>query len=173
MSDTPETLAAVLAEYRADIPAMTSGELPHPTPEYLRILLDRVDAAAERERVKARHDAEIEWTRIGYDERKAEERPGNAAAMRDALEESRKFLLTNKHGYFESRLIPQIDAALSAPARNCDRLQTGDRLTDAVSALNAYANEEERKPVRLWNESDWRRFLDWFFAQAKQEGGAK
>lgn len=43
-------------------------------------LADRIEAAAERERVKARHDAEIEWTRIGYEERKAEERLGNAAA---------------------------------------------------------------------------------------------
>ena len=42
---TPEPLAAILTDYRADIPAMTSGELPHPTPEYLRILLDRIEAA--------------------------------------------------------------------------------------------------------------------------------
>lgn len=50
MSDTPETIAAILADYRADITAMTSGELPHPTPEYLRILLDRIEASAERKR---------------------------------------------------------------------------------------------------------------------------
>ena len=48
MSDNPETLADILADYRADIPAMTSGKLPHPTPEYLRILLDRIEAAAKR-----------------------------------------------------------------------------------------------------------------------------
>ena len=42
------------------------------------------------------------------------------ATMREALEEARKFIATNKYGYFESRLLPKIDAALATPARNCD-----------------------------------------------------
>lgn len=50
MSSDTETLADILAYYRADLPKMTSGELYHPTPEYVRILLDRIEAAAERER---------------------------------------------------------------------------------------------------------------------------
>ena len=61
MPENPEPLAAILADYRADIPAMTRCELPHPTPEYLRILLDRIDAAAERERAKYERLHECFW----------------------------------------------------------------------------------------------------------------
>ena len=61
MSANPEPLAVILADYRADIPAMTSGKLPHPTPEYLRIMLDRIEAAAERERRKYQRLHECFW----------------------------------------------------------------------------------------------------------------
>ena len=120
-------------------------------------------------------------------ERKRQASPGNAAAMRAALEsiignlaihiQCGRLVAPGDHLSFAiaeaEAYIRDARSALAAPARNCDRFQTGDRLTEAVSALNAYANEEEHEPVRRWNESDWRRFLDWFFAPAKQEGGAK
>ena len=126
---TPEPLAAVLAEMRE---AGRSDE--HADGPLIEDYADRIEAAAERERVKARRDAEIEWTRIGYDERKAEEKraPGNAAAMRDLLEKIRHEYGWGRIGsrtcvsseadvervsdLFEK----QIDAALAAPARNCD-----------------------------------------------------
>jgi hypothetical protein len=66
---------------------------------------------------------------------------GSAAALREALEEARKFLLTNKHGYFESMLLPKIDAALAAPPRNCDR---PFRLFE--EAIGAYVSERGDGP---------------------------
>lgn len=98
MSDQPETIAAVLANYRIDIPAMTSGEFPHPTPEYLRILLDRVEAAYKRERAQWRGEtnaAKEERNRIAcrmrYEFsakcRACKAATGNAAAMRSVIEE--------------------------------------------------------------------------------------
>ncbi len=107
------------------------------------------------------------------------EPPSNAAALREALESCLDFIMRIDRAFnpfmqgLLENAVAKANAALAAPARNCDRFQTGDRLTDAVSALNAYANEKEHEPVRRWNESDWRRFLDWFFAPAKQEGAAK
>jgi hypothetical protein len=99
-----EPLDAILADYRADIPAMTSGELPHPTPEYLRILLDRIEAAVERERA-----------------------PGNASAMREALEDSLRFWNgISSRTRREENLRLEIAAALAAPARNCDKYSLDD-----------------------------------------------
>lgn len=45
-----ESLNEVIAEYRNDADAMDRGELYQPTTEYLRRLLDRVEAAVDRER---------------------------------------------------------------------------------------------------------------------------
>jgi hypothetical protein len=85
--------------------------------------------------------------------------PGNAAAMRDALEEARKFLLTNKDGYFESRLVPQIDAALAAPARNCDRFENWMQAWDGY--LAKYPDARHGTPFEIG------RFHTWLFATAK------
>jgi len=145
---------------------------------------------------EARTPAELaEWLRVwadGYEEgvdylddndarqlAEAVERvcaPCNAAVMRAALEKAhnnikkaREFIAwQTREDELLMKAQQEIKTALAAPAKNCDRFQTGDRLTDAVSALNAYANEEEHEPVRRWNESDWRRFLDWLFAPAKE-----
>lgn len=106
-----EPLDAILADYRADIPAMTSGELPHPTPEYLRILLDRIEAAVERERA-----------------------PGNAAAMREALEDSLRFWNgISSRTRREENLRLEIAAALAAPPRNCD-VGTADEQAERFEA---------------------------------------
>lgn len=53
MADTQETGAEVIAEYRADADKMDAHNLPQPTTQYLRIMLDRLEAALERERVLA------------------------------------------------------------------------------------------------------------------------
>jgi hypothetical protein len=45
-----ETLADIVAEYRNDADAMDNGELYQPTTEYVRRLLDRIEAAWKRER---------------------------------------------------------------------------------------------------------------------------
>ena len=61
----------------------------------LRTYADRIEAAAKREH------------------------HGNAAAMREALVEARK-VIKAMGGYWARETLPIIDAALSAPPRNCD-----------------------------------------------------
>ena len=58
MADTKEATKALIAEYRADADKMNAHELPQPTTQYLRIMLDRLDAAHRRERGK--RDAECD-----------------------------------------------------------------------------------------------------------------
>lgn len=50
MADTHKTTEALIAEYRADADKMDAHELPQPTTQYLRIMLDRLEAANRRER---------------------------------------------------------------------------------------------------------------------------
>jgi len=191
MDTKQETVNAVLAEMRrfsafaaarsrmTPAPALAAEQDGHAAK--LAEYADRIEAAAERERVKARHDAEIEWTRIGYDERKAEERPGNAAAMREALDKAECVLLVaarfatddafddadareNLRDVDWDGALAEIRAALAAPARNCDRFQTADEARDAVKA--AFAN------TMLLDDRQLRAVCDWLFDPA-QEGGAK
>ena len=168
MSDTPEPLAAIIAEMRdlADHRAADAGG-ERPAIELLRSYADRIEAAAERERVEIRRDAEIEWTRIGYDERKAEERraPGNAAAMQRALN-SISDIAEDAFGgperYREasqgralSLIVDTARAALAAPARNCDRQECAD----VESAWATYCAET--------NMADCKGFARWLFAEAE------
>lgn len=188
---TPETLAAILADYRADIPAMTSSELPHPTPEYLRILLDRIEAAAERERIELREDEAKMLLReyaAAPDESltppalklkrellRLAPAPGNAAAMRAALEKldidahdmrySAKFRNKIESQNFVERVVSAIRAATSAPARNCDRYAS------AKDALDAFIREKEIKSADVDN-MNLRDFFDWLFDMV-EKGGAK
>lgn len=181
----PESLAAILREMRdlADHRAADAGG-ERPGIELLRSYADRIDAAAERERVEIRRDAEIEWTRIGYDERKAEEKraPGNAAAMRAALERAVDAIETMCALYDEEHtsavaigakwkhedmtevvaILASARAALSAPARNCDRLETHNEAKAAF--LRSYFGPTEPEFVED-------AFARWAFAPA--EGGAK
>ena len=95
--------------------------------------------------------------------------PGNVAAMREALEEARKFLLTNKHGYFESMLLPKIDAALAAPARNADRFATID---EARLEFQKIRGHKVWADIELWDDMDEvGAFVRWLFAPA--EGDAE
>ena len=155
MSDTHETISDICAEMRDRSDTVIDGrvitERNLVPQEAVDDWADRIEAAEKRKRAsledalanckqyaqKIERENEDGETRLDAEEIIAtvdnefagirpERAPGNAAAMRAALEESRKFLLTNKHGYFESRLIPQIDAALSAPARNCDKYGIDD-----------------------------------------------
>ena len=96
---------------------------------------------------------------------------GNSAAMRDLLEKIRHEYGWGRIGcrtcvsseadvkrvsdLFER----QIDAALAAPSRNCDRFQTADEARDAVKA--AFAN------TMLLDDRQLRAVCDWLFAPAK------
>lgn len=48
MADTTETIADIVAEYRADADNMDAHELPQPTTQYLRIMLDRIEKLCRR-----------------------------------------------------------------------------------------------------------------------------
>lgn len=175
MSDQNETIAEILADYRADIPAMTSGELPHPTPEYLRILLDRIAAAAERERdaVKASAGMSCELC-----ERLGPARFGDAAAIRAALnaivdiaedafggpEREREA----SQGRAISLIVDAALAALSAPARNCDRFNNA---TEAGLAYRNFLWERAGRVVDIDENMFFANLVNWLFATA--EGGAK
>lgn len=183
-----EIIADILREMRADSIETEDGVVTFD--DYA----DRIEAAAKRERVEIRRDAEIEWTHIGYEERKAEEKsaPGNAALMRAALERlnriafgvlefpldgdsSEIYEANKKKVELPAWCIAELlnaakgaqDAAhvaLAAPARNCDRFQT------AKDALDAFIREKEIKEEDVDN-MNLRDFFDWLFNTA--EGGAK
>ena len=162
MSDKPETLAAILAKYRKDI---AGGQFFTPTQEYILRLLDRIEAAAKRERddlvdahdAIARLEAELAEVRRERDALAAERAPGNAAAMREALERSTRRLrgvvreLPLEMQKYVNADIRDNDAALAAPARNCDRFAT-------VGAAH-----------KAWRATDQERdFADWLFDKAEE-----
>lgn len=99
-----ETLADIVAEYRNDADAMDRGELYQPTTEYLRRLLDRIEAI----------DSADAWRSL-YS-------PGNVAAIREAL----KAIHDKVNGLDEECGVDPVEirdiarAALAAPARQCD-----------------------------------------------------
>ena len=105
MSDKPEPLAAILAEMRAS------------SLSTVRAWADRIDAAAEREREKAKDlSKELDGNRAIT---------GNAAAMRAVLEK-----ITNMADLYpripRSAFANTARAAIAAPARNVDRFATAD-----------------------------------------------
>jgi hypothetical protein len=104
---------------------------------------------------------------------------GNAAAMRDLLEKIRREYGWGRIGcrtcvsseadvervsdLFEK----QIDAALSAPARNCDRYAT---LDEARKAFQEARGHKVLADVELWDSMDEAGALvRWLFAPAKGE----
>lgn len=95
--------------------------------------------------------------------------PGNAAAMREALERLDEHLHEDDYdghlffNLFDYDPKEEIRAALSAPARNCDWFQTADEARDAVKA--AFAN------TMLLDDRQLRAVCDWLFDSA--EGGAE
>ena len=86
--------------------------------------------------------------------------PGNAAAMRAALEFVRDTVLV---GWRFPEARERVVAALAAPARNCDRYAT---VEDAKRAYIA-----ERGHVFIWDGDSSERFERWLFATAA--GGAE
>lgn len=115
----PETLADIVAEYRRDYEDMKAKRLYLPTAEYLRRLLDRIEAAAKREKADA--------LSAGGLVEAMRHKPSNAAAMREALVKCADII--NNFGLAEAvntamevicDIEGVINAALAAPPRNCD-----------------------------------------------------
>lgn len=120
MSDTPETIDAILADFHSF--ALRAATVDHRDihPESVLLLCDKIKAAVERERnahTNDIHDALYKATGI----------PGNSAAMREALERLASIDLDediwDEDGADGRKLhnaVIEARAALSATARNCD-----------------------------------------------------
>jgi hypothetical protein len=191
MPETPETLAAILAEMRKAVVPMICGR-PKIEAVSIRDVLqwaDRIEAAAERERIELREDeakmllreyaaAPDESLTPSALELKREllrlaPAPGNAAAMRDALEEISARIKqeieqpipgndpTGGIAMCEMEVIANV--ALAAPARNCDRFRTLDDFSMADSPIDTPLTNATREQLY--------KVIRWLFAPAK--GGAE
>lgn len=190
MPKTDEKLADILAEMRKAVVPMICGR---PKIEAVSIgdvlqWADRIEAAAERERAaldaarKVAKDTAEQYRKL-YEKKKEadnqlaelEERypivleQSNAAAMREALERCNEFFRCDDDNKLRLCTLARkadeaTQAALAAPARNCDRYAT------AKDALDAFIREKEIKSADVDN-MNLRDFFDWLFAPAN--GGAK
>lgn len=194
MKTRPDPLAAILAEMRADA---EQGKRYHT----FRIghLANRIEAAAER-KCRAREQAAADYA-LGRGEDIHADRcrnctartPGNAAAMREALDSVASIAADAFGGperYREaaqshalSLIAESVRAALSVPARNCDRYRTTDEAFDAffkaVTPGEVFAEAkrldesgedgEAATQALLFSLAD--KMADWLFAPA--EGGAE
>ena len=91
--------------------------------------------------------------------------PGNAAAMREALESVRNWCL-NRLGNASYQvtiegLLSIVHSALTAPARNCDRFQNFDE------AIKTYA--KENNVTVPWDMETYARMAMWLLATANPE----
>ena len=94
------------------------------------------------------------------------EQVGNAAAMREALEKVYTCVDDCDNYDPESKIdevISIADAALAAPARNCDRF------TSIEEARTAYCSECGRM-ISIWDGNESWLFEDWIFATAERKG---
>ena len=140
MADTHDTIDGLLAEFRGYSAGMPASY--HVTMSWadFRKMLDRFDAAHKREA------------------------SGNTAALHEALKPVKRYLDGYTVNILELRRT--VDAALTAPARNCDRFASSEEAWDAYDEwVELYRAKGETEP---FNE------FGWLFAPAtEKEGGAK
>lgn len=124
MSDTPEPLSAILAEFRK-FALRAAEEDKMISPENVLLLADKVEASAKQEAI----DAELKWTRIGYDERKAEEKRshGNAAATRKFDEAAFDEAVSKPNGWSD----------VDDPVAEIRRMRDGDAPGNAAALRKA------------------------------------
>ena len=142
MADTHDTIDGLLAEFRGYSAGMPPSY--HVTMNWadFRKMLDRFDAAHKRER----------------------ETSGNTAALHEALKPVKRYLDGYTVNILELRRT--VDAALTAPTRNCDRFASAEEAWDAYDAwVESYREKGETEPL---NEFGWL-----FTLAAEKEGGAK
>lgn len=98
------------------------------------------------------------------------ETSGDNAKLREALGKLRAELWNNTviAGKKKLALYEIADAALAAPARNCDRFNTGDHMKDVDDAYDAWQRycDDPTIPPSCKVESA---FKYWLFAKAKEE----
>ena len=153
MADAQETIADIIAEKRRhadeierDIAEkMKSGEMI--SDRYARELV--ADIRREAARLEAAYKREAS---------------GNTAALHEALKPVKRYLDGYTVNILELRRT--VDAALTAPARNCDRFAISEEAWDAYDEwVESYRAKGETEPL---NE------FGWLFAPAtEKEGGAK
>lgn len=118
MSNTQEKSADIIAEMRKDIPRVVDANT------ILRNYADRLEAAIKREKAAIEADALAAGGIVEAERYK----PGNAAAMREALKQVNElndlwfdtFTLSDGATSIHDEIENIISAALAAPPRNCD-----------------------------------------------------
>ena len=155
MKDKQETVADIVAEMREHGAAISGLLIPDdggPTRAMTPDLADRLEAAHKRERVGK------------------SDRLGDAAKMREAVGNALWCLnWMGDHTSNESitdhlaKPIELLTAALSAPARNCDKFATADAAWDAWMHGPGCRREGE----------GFVGLLDWLYAKEEEEGGAE
>lgn len=161
----PEPLSAILAEMRKAVVPMICGR-PKIEAVSIRDVLQWVDRIEEAVKLELSKNRPNNGSKIGQF--------GNAAAMRAALERALKWW-TEKGNILEREAVfKQIRAAISAPARNCDRFAT------AVGAMEEWGKypQSRYKGCRVCPHGDTSMvsplhltLAEWLFATAK--GGAE
>ena len=177
----PETLDAILAEMRTYADRLDDAGV-WPSPTDLRTLADRIEAAAEREREETRQLAAIAESDESFarcarcDRPERDSAPGNAAAIREALDKAESVLLVGARFATDNAFtdadarenlrdvdwdgaLAKIAAALAAPARNCDRFENWMQAWDGY--LAKYPDARQEMPFEIG------RFHAWLFAPAK------
>jgi len=119
----PHSIAAIIAEIRGARNAASDITLI-PT-DWLTQWADRIEAAVEREReaycdLCKEKDAAYDRLLLERDKAIKARAPGNAAAMREALEEQLRYWNSHVRNHDEEEMRKRTEAALAAPARNCD-----------------------------------------------------
>ena len=186
MSDQPETIAAILADFRK-FALRAAEEDKTISPESVLLLADKVEAAINlrehnlcvmlatkrrdldtviRENEAIRDQLDNLIAAHEYDRRALVDAtsPGNAAAMREALTafvDCIQWICDgDERGIFKKQFAPLLSesrAALAAPARNCDRFATAAEAALAFNADTKTKCGEEISP----------RLLAWLFDKAK------
>lgn len=169
MSDTPETFAAIIAQMHR---WAKRGLAINPG-----YLADRLDAAAKRDAQNAMKTAFMAKCEVC--EKLSPARPGNAAAMRESIETMRRYAMIPQEelslSLLQRTIHEKCDAALAAPARNCDRF------ADEMDAQLAFLNDVwlisveketmlERDKFENWTEQMKTCYGRWLLAPA--EGGS-
>ncbi|MBO7685719.1 MAG: hypothetical protein J6V72_05010 [Kiritimatiellae bacterium] len=158
-SEKHETIADIAAAMRDYSNACNDGYLT----EYsvvctdMRNYADRIEAAHRRESVTERHVL------------------GDAAKLREALEKARLFVgccdselaFVNMGCIDRNKLCEEIDAALAAPPRNCDRFNSGNPVKDADDAYAEWQRwcDTADMPLSCKMESGFRQ---WLFIMSKE-----
>ena len=191
----PEPLAAILAEFRK-FALRAAEEDKMISPESVLLLADKAEAAVKREREAAQGARDMrDALEYAFAQKSPKfEQPGNAAAMREALESIIENLAIHiKCGRFSApgdhvsfpiieaeAYIRDARAALAAPARNCDVGTAEEQAERFEAECNRHDHCTPCPVHREWGEfkegkpkSCQMIWAQMPFAPAKENGGNK